>query len=97
MRSALARPIYDLPTDDCRHDFAGELPAVERRIVRLGARFSGFKGPAFLGIEDSDVRVAAARQRAASTQFHHPRRTCSKQFDNSRQWNSVLTMQARDG
>src|SRR5580704_12728471 len=79
------------------HNFPDELPAIEGSVMRFRAGVCGLKGPAFLGIKNGYVGVAAACERATAPEVDHAGGTCGTEFDDSHQRNFVLTMQTRDG
>ena len=65
--------------------------------MRFRAGLRRFKRPPLLGIENGDVGVAAAGERASATQVNYASRTCGEEFDDSCERNFVVAMQSRDG
>src|SRR5262249_7817227 len=63
--------------------FAGELPAIKRRVVRFGTGLRCIEGPALPGIEDRHVGMTAAEKSSASAKIDNPRRTCGEELDNA--------------
>src|SRR5580765_7596896 len=62
-RASRASLMDHLPADDRDLDAAAHLPAVERRVARLGAPLCGVVWVRALDVEDGDIGRRSARER----------------------------------
>jgi hypothetical protein len=74
-----------------------QLRSTERSILRPRVRFGRVKRPALLRIEDRDIGMAAANQRAPPSQAEHARRAGSEEFDNPAERDLLSAVKVSDG
>src|SRR5580700_4821066 len=89
-------PVHNSPADNRGYNFSHKLPAVKRRIPRLGAGLRGFKRPSLFGIEDRDIGLITACEASAAFDIDHSRRARGEKLDDPCQRNPGLAMQPGD-